>query len=625
LQRQVFPGRDYLVEQEKGVTRVLWLHVVGRLRPGVSLEQAKTDVNLQFRRLLEQQAQNGVAQSERQAFFNQRIEPSGAEKGSSRARAEYAEPLWVLSALVGIVLLIACSNVANLLLAKATGRQREIGIRLAIGAGRARLVRQLLTESIVLALLGGAAGFALAQWGSELLVKLASPEPGVLNVELRPDAAIFLFAAGLSMLTALLFGLVPAIRATGFNLIPALKESTVSGFGGRGSRLAKGLIVVQVAMCVVLLIGAGLFVRSLSKLSSVELGYDPNQLLLLRVDFASGGYKDQAVATAMSELAERFKRVPGVRSVAFSENGLFSGHDSGDEISISGLAPRPRNEMNARFDEVSPGYFETVGIPLKLGRTFTEKDTAGPPVAILNETMARFYFVNESPIGRTLTDEYPDNRVSFEIVGVVQDAKYQQVRETTPRRFYVPILGRKIPTDQAVYAVRYSGDGGAVASTLRQETEKLNSSISVVNSSTMNQAVARTLSRERLIAKLSLVFGALALVLAAVGLYGVTAYSVARRTREIGVRMALGARSSEVLRLVLSEVGLLLGLGTLIGVPAAAGLSRFVKARLYGVTTWDPVALLAAILIVAFCGLAAGLLPARRASRVDPMTALRWE
>jgi predicted permease len=626
MQRQVMPGRDFIGPDKAVFNKIEWLRVMARLKPGVSEKQASASINVDFQQLLTAQAGSVATEQQRHEWLDQKIELSGGSKGTSGLRDEFSQPLLVLMALVGLVLLIACTNVANLLLARATARQKEIGVRLALGAGRLRLIRQLLTESVLLASLGGALGLVLAQWGDKVLVRLVSNRDQAIPLDLHPDLRILAFTLAVALLTGILFGILPSFRATRLDLAPTLKESARGSTSGGRLWLGKALVSAQVAMSLLLLIGAGLFVRSLRKLLTVNLGYNPDKLLLVRIDPVPSGYQGAATAQLYQTLLDRIRTLPGVRAATVSQNGLFSHSESADEISIPGFTPKKGQDMDARWDQVGPNYATTVGIPVLLGRDIGPQDTAtAPRVCLINQTMAHYYFGDQSPLGRIVTDEYPDSRLSYQVVGLVADAKYNNLREKTPRRFYVPFFHPIEPVSAANLEVRTFADPSAVATAIRREIQSVDRTILITGVHTMNELVDDSVIRDRLIATLSTFFGALALLLASIGLYGVMSYAVARRTNEIGIRIALGARRLDVIGMVLREAMLMVAGGVAVGLPVALATTRFVSSRIYGLSANDPFTIVAASLIMLGVAAFAGYMPAYRASRVDPMTALRYE
>jgi len=627
MQSQVMPGREWLVQPKSVMEKVMWLHVFGRLKPGVTEQQAQAGVNVTFQQMLSSEAGSKMTEAQRHDYLDQKIKISGGSKGASDLRSSYQESLLVLMTLVGLVLFIACANVANLLLGRATARQKEIGVRLALGAGRTRLVRQLLTESLLLALIGGALGVLLAQWGDDMLLRLVAGGQNAIPLDLHPDARILGFTLAVSLLTGILFGLAPALLATRIDLAPMLKGAARGTTAGRlRLGLGKTLVVAQVAMSLLMLIGASLFVRTLRRLMSVDLGYNPDKLLQVRVDAIPSGYKGIALVQLHHRILERLQAVPGVRAVTLSGNGLISHTDSDDPISIQGFTPKSGQDMDARFDQVGPDYFKTVGIPILMGRDVSPNDSASAPrVGLINQTMARYYFANENPIGKQITDEYPDNRASFEVVGVVADAKYHNLREKTPRRFYVPAFNPIIPVERVYFDVRTFANPASMSGTIRHEILSVDKTLTLTDINTIDELVDDSLIRDRLIATLSSVFGALALLLAFIGLYGVMSYAVARRTHEIGVRMALGAQHGNVIWLVLHEALAMVAIGIAIGLPAALGATRLVSSRLFGLSPNDPLTVAASALVLAAVAVLASFIPARRATKVDPMVALRYE
>lgn len=627
MQGQAMPGRPWLVQSKSVMEKVMWLHVFGRLKPGITLAQAQAAANVTFQQMLSSEIGPKMTEAERKEYLDQKIQISNASRGASSYREDFREPVLVLMSLVGLVLLIACANVANLLLVRATARQKEIAVRLALGAARVRLVRQLLTESVFLAFTGGALGVLFAQWGDKLLLRMVAGGKDAIPLDLHPDAHILGFTIGVSLLTGILFGLAPALRATRMDLAPVLKDAARGMTAGR-SRLGLGkmLVIAQVAMALVMLIGTGLFVRSLQKLLSVDLGYNPDKLLLFRIDPVSSGYQGAAIPQLYRQLLDRLQAIPGVRAVTVSDNGLFSHSESGDPISIQGYTAKNGQDMNARFDQVGPNYFKTVGIPILMGRDISIDDTeTSPRVGLINQTMARYYFGNENAIGKQITDTYPDNVTSFEVVGVVADAKYNNIREKTPRRFYVPFFHPVVTEGAGVFEIRTFANVASVSETIRREILAVDKTLSVGDFHTMGELVDESVNRDRLIATLSSFFGALALVLASVGLYGVMSYAVARRTNEIGVRMALGAASQNVIWMVLREVLVMVAIGVAVGLPAALACSRLVSSRLFGLSPNDPLTIALAAVVLVVVATLAGYVPARRASRVDPMVALRYE
>jgi predicted permease len=630
-QAQLMPGREWLTRPDVG-----WVRVVARVKPGLSIQQAEAGITVLFQQLITQEVGSKLDEKIRRFIREAKVPllPGGRGfireehgKNSYASVREFFDALWILMAAAGVVLLISCANVANLLLARATGRHKEIAVRLSLGAGRARLVRQLLTESVLLALMGGVAGLLFARWGSGLLVGMAS---GFLSspiaVSLEPDTRVLLFTAAVSLLTGIIFGLAPAFRGTKIDLNTALKESaaTVSG-AVRGLGLRRILVVAQIALSLLLLIGAALFVRSLRNQQAVDIGYNRENLVLVRIDPVTGGYRGEAIAKLAGRLRDRFGSLPGVSAVTFSENGLFSGPESAGPIAAEGHTPQSEGDMLARFDQVGPEYFRTIGIPVLLGRDIGAQDVAGSPrVAVINEAMADFYFPGTNPVGRQIF-WLPGKRMPIEIVGVAGSAQDHSVRWGPTRRFYVPLEQAIEGITTVIFEVRTSAKPEALVAALRKEVEAEDPTMPVLSVQTLDQLMARSMLQEGLIARLSGFFGILALLLAAVGLYGIMSYAVARRTNEIGVRVALGAQPGNIIRMVLRETLLLALTGVAIGIPAALAAARLVSSWLFGLEATDPVTIAGAALfmIVVACG--AGFVPARRAARVDPLMALRSE
>ena len=631
MQAEVFPGHDYLSTEKNPIEKRMWLEVVGRLKPGVTLEQAKASLNITFQNYLQSQIGSQMSEKDRREFLNQHLAVVNGSHGASTLRYQFATPLLILMGLVGLVLLIACANVANLLLARAASREKEIAVRISLGAGRPRLFRQLLTESILLAAIGGVIGLVFAQWADSVLVELVSQRGRLIPLDTHPNAKILGFTLAVSLLTGVLFGLAPALRAAGVDLNFILKANSRGVIGSSTSgrfSIGKILVIAQVALSLLLLIVAALFVRSFQKISDVQLGYDRDHLLLFPVTPLDYGYKvGPSVAQLYKDLLERIGSIPGVRGVTFSQNGLFSHSESGDPISIEGITPKSGQDMEAFFDEVGPNYFSTIGIPILLGRDIGPQDGGnGQRVGVINETMAKYYFGDSSPLGRRIWDEFPTNRVSFIVVGVAADAKYNSVREKTPRRFYVPFFNPIEPeVSFARVEIQASGSPSTIAASVRDAVRQAAPNLPPAQISTMNELVADSLTRDTMLTKLSGFFGALAVLLACIGIYGIMAYAVANRTNEIGIRMALGAQRGDVLGLILRESMLLVLVGAAIGLPAIFAAWKLLKSVLYDLTPADPVALAGATLLMFAVAALAGYIPARRASKTDPIEALRYE
>ena len=530
-------------------------------------------------------------------------------------------------AMVGLVLLIACANIANLTLARASGRRRELGVRLALGAGRGRIVRQLLTESMLVAAMGGALGMAIAFWTTDLLLTLV--RRGFDGVALDParDARVFLFTAAATVLTGVLFGLRPGVArcAAGFEQRHRGKRTGRGGRCAGGLETGRALVVAQVSLSLLLCIGAALFVRSLHNLLNVNLGIDREHLLIARIDPAAAGYKQAAMPGVCERIRDRLRTIPGVRDASVSNDGLFTG-DEGDHISVDGGMAHTEDEMASLWTLVGPGYLRTVGIPLLRGRAIDDADMAGGrPVCVVNQAFATYFFGDESPLGHHLTDLYPTTVTTFEIVGVVADVREHDLRGKIRPRFYgnyAHPIGTLSPPAILVSAV---GDPVGVVETIRRAIAGVDASVPVLNIRTLNQQLDRGTIVQRLTADLAACFGGLALLMATIGLYGVMSYSMARRTAEIGIRMALGASRGSVLGMVMRETLGMVTVGVALGLAAAWWLGRAVQNQLFGLTPADPWAIGAAVGVLIAAAALAGFVPAARAARIDPMSALRCE
>jgi len=622
MQPEVRLRTDFLsLEQDPG-RKIFWLQVIGRLKPGLSFGQARAGIETTFHQYLASQLPQ-LPQHAQAGFMDQHIPLTDGSHGASAIRQSVDAPLVFLMALVSLLLLIACANVANLLLARAMFRQKEVGIRVAMGAKPSRIVRQLLTESTLLSVLGGAAGLLVARWGDALLLRMVGTAAG--DFDLHLDTRILLFTLGVSMLVGVIFGLAPAFSATRINLVAMLK-----GVGGpeKPGRFVLGrvLVVTQIALSLLLLIVAGLFGHSFQKLAAVELGYDRNHLLTFGVPAAAAGFKGAEMRQLYDTLAERLRDLPKVRAVSYSMFDLLSGGESNVPISIDGIAGSSR-DMSANCDRVGPNYFTTIGIPILLGREIRPQDEGnGQRVAVINRTMAQYYFGDSNPVGRRISipDDSGSAPLDLVIVGVAADAKYHAAKEKPVRRLYVPFFGTFEPTD-AAFEIRTSGDPTAVVDAIRATVGKAAPSLPTIGVRIISQIADRQLNPDLILARLSGFFSILAAVLASTGIYGLMSYAVARRTREVGIRMALGAQRGNVLWLILSDTVLLALIGVLIGIPASIGAGKLLSSLLFGLGAADvPVLAAAAALMVAVAA-AAGYLPARRATKVDPMVALRSE
>jgi predicted permease len=618
MQKEIPPGWDgYHDEMFES------LHLMARLKPSVNMAEANANANLLFQQILRGFATAPRTQENLQKLDKTRVELNSMATGFSRLRRQFSEPLKVLMAVVGLVLLIACANIANLLLARSTARARELSVRQALGAGRSRLIRQLLTESLVLALVGGAIGIAFASGASRLLVRMVSDGRQALQLGVPVDMRLLLFTLGVTLATALLFGTIPAFRATRLNLTDALKDGrSLSGAQAKG-RLAKALVVSQVALSLVLLVGAGLFVRSLVNLTNVDTGFQRENVIRMRVDPSSVGYQEDMRLIGMyRQIEERVSGLPGVLAASFS---IFTFNEGtwNNRIWVQGYL-LGHSERDVHHNAVGTGYFAAMGIPLLAGRTFGPADTAtSPKVGVISETMARTLFPSGSPIGQRYGRGGPVHAGDIEVIGVVKDVKYNSLDEEKQ-------LGDYLPYTQNVrylndFEVRYTGDTDAAIGAIRQAIRDVDRTLPMSDVMTLDEQVARSTTNQRLVADFSAFFGVLAAFLSCIGIYGLMSYMVSRRTNEIGVRMALGAERGQVLWSVMRESLWLVALGIGIGVPAALAGSRLVSSMLYGLMANDQTSLLAGVGLLSVVATLAGYLPARRASLVDPMISLRYE
>jgi predicted permease len=598
------------------------LQVVGRLREGANLEAANAQVTAIAARLAQDFPETNRGTLERPDEPRPVIVLPESRIGP-RQRNTIAGMMGMLMLMVGLVLLIACANVANLLLARASVRRREIAIRLALGSGRLRLVRQLLTESMCLALLGGVGGLLLTLWTSDFLPKFF-PAEATGGLDLSVDWRVLGFTLGLSVLTGILFGLAPALQASRPDLLSALKDDTgapeVRGFGRFGLR--NGLVVLQVALSLVLLICAGLFMRSLRAASTADPGFNAENVLVTRMEMSSVKMGREEEQLFYRRVQEQVSALPNVRSTALAYIIPISGGGMRTGVEIEGYQPQPKEDTELNTNIISPNYFKTLGIPLLQGRDFNAEDIKGAPgVVIINEEFARRYFSGANPVGKRIRTD--SEGPYLEVVGVAKNAKYRGLLEEPLPFFYTPVAQNGMESMSLI--VRTDVDPLAVLPSVRAELKSLNKNLTLYQINSLSAQLADALSNERMVAVLLGVFGGAALLLAAVGLYGVMSYAVARRTHEIGVRMALGAQPGDIMKLVLWQGMVLLLIGSLVGLAAAFALTRLMASLLYGVSATDPVTFVGITLLLGSVALLACYIPARRATKVDPMIALRYE
>jgi predicted permease len=560
----------------------------------------------------------------REALLTKTIVLLPGGRGTSELRGVSKLPLVVLMSMVGLVLLIACANIANLLLARASSRRKEIAVRLALGAGRRRLVRQLLVESLTLSLIGGALGLLVTVWTSGLLIRALPFEDATRALSTSPDVRVVLFAFALAVVTGLVFGLVPALQATRSDVASTLKDEAAAAIGGSHAfRFRQGLVVAQVALSLLLLIGAGLFARSLGNLRRLDPGFAAERVLAFSVDPSLSGQALPARVALLERVRDAIAAEPGVASVSLAEVGLMTSSNLSSSIRVEGYEAKEGEDMNPDFNGVAPGFFATLGIPILSGRDLSPADgAAAPNVAVVNETFARYFFGREDALGRRFS--YARGGDAVTIVGVVRDGKSASMREQPVRFVYTPFMQTEA-LGHATFYVRSAVDPAALGPRLRQLVTGVDPGLPVTDLKTLRTQIGESLFVERLVAALSAAFGLLATLLAAIGLYGVMSYAVALRTREIGVRMALGAERRAVFVLVLREVALLAAIGVALGLPGGYGLGRLVESQLFGLTARDPLTFAVATVALLLAAFVAGYLPAARAMRVDPVVALRYE
>ena len=603
-----------------------WLQIMGRLKPGVTVAQVQGNLDGVFRDharagmdaylagLLE--GGRNTAENRSRIDVPHLIAETGRQ-GIYDATTSDVRALEIIGVVTALVLLLVCANVANLLLSRAASRQRELSVRLSMGATRSRLIRQLLTESLLLAAAGGAAGILIAYGGLELL-----PEPigSSGTLDLRAVAVM----TAVTALAGVLFGIAPAFQATRIDIGTSLKESSRS-VTGRNSLLSKGLLVAQVSISLVLLVGAGLFLRTLANLQRVDIGYDPNNLVFVRTLPSATLYDARFRTRFFEEGIERLKAVPGVRAATLSVPTLLSGSTNSSGMFVQGRAyparPTSGNSVSINRVVIAPSFFDTMGIPLVAGRNFTGQDHAkAPKVAVINQAAARKFFPNENPLGRRFGNS-AETSGEIEIVGVLRDVHYNNLRQPPPPTFYVPYMQRG--PDGLVFTVRTAGDPAAAMPAIRRAVADTNPAIPIVTVETQMSQIDRRIAQEKVLAQAYALFGTIAVFVAAIGLFGLMSYNVSRRTREIGIRIAMGAQRAEVLRPIVRESLTLVAAGLVLGIALAGG--EYVASQLFGLEPTDPTTMLGAMVVMLAVSAAAGYLPARRAVRVDPLVALRYE
>jgi predicted permease len=605
-----------------------WIYLFARLKPAVTKDAALAGINGPYARIVSQvelPLQKGLADAKKTEFTGKRVTIDDGARGQSFIFSQAAEPLTVLQIVTGIVLLIACANVANLLLARASARSGEMAIRLSIGASRAQLVRQLLIESCLLAAIGGAAGLLVFGWTIGLMtanLQLGTIDPAVLGI----NWSVLWFAGGLSMLTGVLFGLFPAFQATRPDIASALKGQAGQPSGARAAALVRvGLVVLQVSLSMGLLASAGLFGKSLLNVSRVDLGVQVDQVITFSLAPQRNGYSLPRAQLFFQDVLTRLAAIPGVTAVSAARVPLIGNSSSNTSLEVEGSVLGPEERTGTSYNETSPGYFQTVGMHLLAGRDFTEADTvAAPKVAVVNEAFVRKFKLGANPLGRRMRRGGDNAPYDIEIVGLVKDAKYRSVREPVPAVFFTPYRQNE-RVGQLIFYAKASGDPEKLVGQIRPLVASLDPNLPVQRLATMPDQISQNVASDRLLSVLSASFAGLATALAAIGLYGVLAYTVSQRTREFGLRMALGAAPGAVQRLVLRQVLWMTLAGSVIGVALAIVAGRYAKALLFEMGSADPGVMASSVGVLAVVALAAGFIPSRRASRVDPMKALRCE
>ena len=608
--------------------RNYWAYLFARLKPGVPLEQARAAMATPYRTIVndvEVPLQKGMSPQTLARFKAKPILLDAGGRGQSRVTREAKAPLTLLLGVTAFVLLIACANIANLLLARGAARAPEMAIRLSIGAGRGQLVRQLLGESCLLALLGGAGGLVVAQWTLHLMAALL-PAQAADTLRLEIDPIVMLFAAALAIGTGVLFGLFPALHSTRPDLISALKGQSGQPSGARSAaRFRSSLATAQIAISMALLASAGLFTRSLANVSRVDLGLKADNVIMFHLSPELNGYKPEQTRQLFERVEDEIRALPGVTGVSSSTVPLISGSNWGTGVSVQGFTAGPDTDVGSQYNEVGPAYFATLGVPLLAGRDFTRADgLTAPKVAIVNEAFAKKFGLGRNPIGKRIGNDGANGALTIEIVGLMRDAKYSEVKGAIPPLFFQPYRQDERIGSISFYVLT-AGDPEAFVANIPKVVARLDANLPVENLRTLPQQVRDNVFLDRFISVLSASFACLATLLAAVGLYGVLAYTVSQRTREIGLRMALGAAPSRVRGMVLRQVGVMVVIGGAIGLAGAIGLGRLAQSLLYELQGSDPLVLAAAAVSLSLVALAAGFIPAHRASQVDPMSALRYE
>jgi predicted permease len=627
MQPGVPPGRDML--HDSPPVKRMWLQVFGRLKPGVTLPEAEAQTNAIFQAGLESFYGAAASGERRREFLDQHIRIQPGAMGASPIRKEFHHSLTALLASVGLLLLIACANLANLLLARNAARKHEIAVRVSLGASRERLIRQLVTESLLLAAMGGVAAIAVAWFLHAASVRMVAESDPRFQMNFTLDPLVLAFLVGATLAAGLLFGVLPALQVTRSDARASMNEQGRSASSSPGEiRSGRLLVSLQLALSLPLLTGAGLLARTVYNLQRADLGFQTEHLLLTRVDLREVAKEAPRPASLADELLGELRRIPGIRAASFSQLGVFSGGESSESIEVEGYTPKggskEDDDRGSALDVVGPDYFSTLGIPILLGREILESDRGDASrVCVINEAFAKRFFSGRSPVGKRITSVSDDSRTAYQVVGVARNAHTQGLRGNVEPRFFVAFHQRASPAGSPIFLIRAATETGTVMRAVRKAIQSVEPALPILHSTSIEEQMAPLMAQDRTTAQLAVVFGCVALALAAIGLYGVLSYGVARRTGEIAIRIALGARPGRVVSMILRETFGLVAAGLAMGGGLAYGVSRLIDSRLYGVAPQDPLTLAAATGLLLLVALSAAYLPARRASRVDPMVALR--
>jgi predicted permease len=624
LQPSVIPGNDWL--HDTPPSKAMWLHVFGRLKPGVTKAQAETEANTIFRAGL-QSFYGAVSTGRRRDYLDQQLRLGSGARGASSKRNQFSQSLTALLAGVGVLLLIACANLANLLLARGTARRPELALRLFLGASRERVMRQLVTESVLLAVIGCVAGVAVAGVLHAALVRMLAESDPRFQIRFGLDATVLAFTLAATFGAVLLFGVLPAWQVTGPDAGASLTEAGRGLVGSRRQmRWGRALVSLQLALCYPLVVGAGLMAQTVNNLQRVDLGFPAERLLLVRVELHEAGYDNARRVGLLDELLAEIQRIPGVRSAGFSQLGLFGGGESSTTVAVEGYAPKGDRDRSSAMDVVGPAYFSTLGIRVPLGRAIDENDRGDTPkVCVINEAFARQFFDGRNPIGMRVTSVDDDLRTDYRVVGVARDARTKALQgEVRPRYF---VAGQQAPAAEKspTLLIRTAGDSASLLTTVRKTIERVDAALPITSARSIEEQMAPLTAQDRTTARLAVVFGCVALALAAIGLYGVLSYGISRRTGEIAIRIALGAQAWRVIAMILGESAGLIAAGLALGGGLAYAGTRLLGSRLYGIAPQDPPTFVVATGLLLLVAFNAAYLPASRASRLDPITSLRQQ